>query len=135
MHVVRAKDGVRFDRIQPAGFVILAAVYAASQEIGIDLWITSGTDLHRAPDPHAEGEAYDVSCVAYPPELVLELKGHLEHTLGPCFTVLYESPYLPHDERLVNIALINHRATAPHLHVQRKKGTIYPPPELTGRLA
>ena len=135
IHVVRAKDGVKFDRIQPAGFAILAAIYAASQTLDIDLLITSGTDAHRPPDPHAEGEAYDVGVASYPPYFVLAVKHFLEEKLGPLFTVIYESPYPPANEKLTAIAHVNPRATAPHLHVQRNKGTVYPPPEVTGRLA
>ena len=61
-YVVRAKEGVKFDAIAPAGFAILAALSYATGALSCDLVITSGTDgVHSGPnDPHHLGSAYDV---------------------------------------------------------------------------
>lgn len=127
-HVVRTKDGVRFDRIAPAGFVILAALHAASQVFSQDVWISCGTEAHPAVDPHTLGEAFDVSVATCTPDDVMRLKTFLEKALSSLFMVQYESPYQPDDAKLRTIVTINAQATAPHIHVQRRRGTIYPPP-------
>jgi len=133
VHVIRVRDGVEFARIAPAGFVILSAFHSATQVLHVDIWITCGTDSHAGGDPHPSGEAYDISVGAYSVDMVLELHTFLEKALGPLFTVLYESPRSPDDPRLRSIVWVNPGASAPHLHVQRKKGTIYPPPPPTAR--
>lgn len=135
MNVIRVRDGVEFRRIAPAGFVILSALHSATRVLHLDVWITSGTEAHDAADPHTSGEAYDVSVNRYSIEMIIELRTYLEKALGPLFTVLYEVPHAPDDVRLGSIAFVNPHATAPHLHVQRKKGTVYPPPATTGRRA
>lgn len=127
MHVVRVKASVRFDHIAPAGFVVLAAIHSATVVLGADLMITCGTDSHPADDPHTLGEAYDVSVATFTVDELLTARAFFLKALGPAFTVLYESPFVPSDARLAAIATINPAATAPHLHVQRKKGTVYPP--------
>jgi len=58
--VLRVKPGVRFDRIDPAGFRILAALDTLARACDHDLTITCGTEAHDANDPHSLGRAYDV---------------------------------------------------------------------------
>ena len=128
MNVVRVKAGVRFDVIKPAGFRILSALDQAAQICSVDLEITSGTDSHAAPDPHALGEAYDVSVKALTGSQIVEVRRTVTMMLGPAFTVLYEVPFLPADPALQAIAYVNREATGPHFHIQRRKGTIFPPP-------
>ncbi len=60
MGVVRVKPGVRFDRIDPAGFRILAALDTFARACDDDLTITCGTEAHETTDPHSLGRAYDV---------------------------------------------------------------------------
>ena len=60
MGVIRTKPGVRFDRIDPAGFRILAALDTFARSCDYDLTITCGTEAHPADSPHALGRAYDV---------------------------------------------------------------------------
>lgn len=127
MNVVRHRPGVRFDRIDPAGFCILAALQIAATVCQVDLMLTSGTDGHTAPDPHVTGEAYDVSVHLLSAQEIADVTASLERTLGPLFTVLYEVPTKPSDPTLRSIAYINPQATGPHVHVQRKKGTTFPP--------
>ena len=127
MNVVRHRPATRFDSIHPAGFRILAAIDRAAQECRVDLMITSGTDSHAAPDPHVTGEAYDVSVHLLSAQQIADVKASLERTLGPLFTVLYEVPTVPSDPTLRPIAYVNATATGPHFHVQRKKGTEFPP--------
>ena len=127
MRVLRHKATVRFDVIAPAGFRILAALDLAAQECDMELIITCGTDSHTLPDPHCSGEAYEVSVQMLSAQQIAYLKSHLEDTLGPLFTVLYETPKVPSDPTLRSIAFVNIAATGAHMHVQRKKGATFPP--------
>ena len=128
MNVLRARPSVKFDHIAPAGFRILAALDEATQYLGEDLMITSGTDSHVAPDPHALGVAYDISVEGLSVEITMRLVQYLRVTLGTLFTTLYECPTAPSDARLASIMYLNPDATGPHLHIQRKKGTVFPTP-------
>ena len=127
MNVLRHRPSVRFDVIAPAGFRILAALDAAAQRYHVDLMVTSGTDSHAMPDPHATGEAFDVSVQTLSAQQIADVKAHLERTLGALFTVLYEVPKTPSDPTLRPIAYVNVKATGPHFHIQPRKGTIFPP--------
>lgn len=130
MHVLRHRPGVRFDRIRPAGFRILAALDRAAQECRTDLEITSGTDSHAA-GAHPTGEAYDVSVQGLSAQQIWDVCASLSRILGPLFTVLYEVPAVPSDPTLRHIAYVNVSATGPHFHVQRKKNTVFPPESVT----
>lgn len=124
--VVRHRPAARFDVIAPAGFRILAALDQAAQDCLVDLMITSGTDSH-ARGAHPTGEAYDVSVHMLSAQQIADVKAHLEDTLGPLFTVIYEVPQVPSDPTLRSIAFVNTAATGPHLHIQRRKHTTFPP--------
>lgn len=126
MNVVRHRPSARFDVIRPAGFRILAALDRAAQACHTDLLVTSGTDSHAMPDPHCTGEAYDVSVHGLSAQQIADVYASLKG-LGPLFTVLYEVKAVPSDPTLRPIAYVNVDATGPHLHVQRKKGTVFPP--------
>lgn len=121
---------VRFDVIKPAGFRILSAIDQAAQHVGVDLVITAGTDSHQLPDPHVTGEAYDVSVKGLSAQQIADVKASLTTTLGPLFTVLYEVPATPSDPTLRAIAYVNTAASGAHVHIQRKKGTTFPPSPL-----
>lgn len=127
VHVVTHRPTARFDVIAPAGFRILSAIDQATQRCGVDLTITSGTDSHGFMDPHSAGEAFDVSVKGLTPAQVLGVRTALSTILGPRFTVLYETPATPSDPALAAIASVNPKATGPHLHLQKRKGTTYPP--------
>ena len=129
MNILQSRPGVSFATIRPAGFAILGALYLATQQVGVSLDITSGTDSHAATDPHATGEAYDVSVRGLSAQQISDIKDELEGSLGPLFTVLYEVPAVPSDPTLRPIAYVNIHATGPHFHVQKKKGTVFPPDE------
>lgn len=113
MGVLRVKEGVEFTKIAPAGFRILAALDAATQELGCDLTVTSACDgAHSGPDdPHHRGEAYDVRShdfTADQKQRVLDfVRTHLgwEHFYG-----FLEVPSTDNE----------------HFHIQIKKGTTYP---------
>lgn len=124
--VLRQGDGTQFQRIAPGGFRILAALDHATQVIAHDLVITAGTD-HHTEGRHVTGEAYDVRVRDFDVPTVVRLKQVLQSSLGTRFTVLYECPLPPSDPTLLAIAFINKDASAPHLHVQVKKDTVYPP--------
>lgn len=127
MNVVRVKAGVKFDRLAPAGVRILSAADQVARECGVDLEITCGTEGHAADDPHTLGEAFDFSVRNFDVDHILDVRERLMRGLGQLFTVLYERPDHPTDKRLAVIAYVNSKASAPHLHVQRKTGTLYPP--------
>jgi hypothetical protein len=127
MNVVRVKPGVEFTPIAPAGFRILAALVNVAAIVGRDLEITSGTDSHASNDVHALGEAYDISVNDFDTPTIAMIRAGLVNQLGALFTVLYETPTKPTDVRLQVIAFVNPGATGPHIHVQRRNGTVYPP--------
>mgnify|MGYP003500660993 CR=1 FL=1 len=125
--VLRVRDaGVRFDRILPSGFRILAALDRLATTLGRDVVLTCGTDSHVMPDPHVRGEAYDVSIKGWSATDIDTAHKELRSQLGPAFTVLYEVPSQPSDPTLRPIAYVNSKATGPHFHIQVKKGTTYP---------
>ena len=125
--VVRVKPGVRFDVIAPAGFRILSAIDALAVKLGRDITLTCGTDFHQMPDPHCTGEAYDFGITGWSAQEIELAVRFLRLTLGDAFTVLYEVPRLPMDPTLRPLAYVNANATGPHFHIQRKKGTTWPP--------
>jgi hypothetical protein len=118
------KVGVAFARIAPAGGAILAAAAVIALKMRRDLVITSGTDSHPPTDPHATGEAYDFSVQGFSEAEILTLVQHFRTDLGARFTALYETPIQPAGV-LASLAYVNAGATAPHVHVQRAKGTSY----------
>lgn len=127
MNVVRVKPGCQFAILAPAGIRILCALDEAARAAAHDLTITCGTEGHAADDPHTTGEAYDVSVAGLSADQVLSLRAWLMKELGAAFTVLYESPTTPADARLAAIVYPDPHTTAPHLHVQRRNRTVYPP--------
>lgn len=116
----------KFEAIAPGGFRILAALDHATQVIGKDITLTAGTNDHSI-GKHPIGEAYDVRVRSFDVPTILRLRQVLQATLGPRFTVLYETPTKPGDPVLAAIATINPDASAPHLHIQTRKGLNYPP--------
>ena len=131
MNVLRARPCVRFDVIAPAGFRILWALDTAVQSCRVNLEITCWNEGHGHTDPHTLGEAVDVSVKGLSADQIEMIKGNLEMTLGPLFTVLYEVSTVPSDPTLRPIAYVNVKATGPHFHIQRRKGTTFPPESVT----
>lgn len=127
--VVRCKPGARFDVIAPGGFRILAAIDGAARIIGQDIVIAAGTNDHSGVSRHLIGEAYDISVRDFPMQTLETLIRYLTQFLGPHFTVFYETPEKPTDHDFAKIAIVNPAATGPHLHIQVKKGDLYPPAE------
>ncbi len=113
--MVKVKPGVAFDVVAPAGYVILDALKKASNLLGKDLTITSGTDgVHSGPgDPHETGEAFDVRSHDFPPalqKLVLAvIMVQLDGRMKDRFYGSLEKQGQP-DE---------------HYHLQRRKGTTF----------
>ena len=128
--VVRVKDNtVKFDTIGPAGFFILAMLWrlTGTRPPGRDVVISSGTDFHQLPDPHARGEAYDVSVEGRSPEDIREDFEDLHAWCAPQgVTVLFEVPpsYVLTDETRP-IATVNPHATGAHFHLQVAIGTTW----------
>lgn len=110
--VVRTKPGVEFKVIAAAGFRILRAIDEAAETLRHDITITSACDgEHSGPeDPHHKGEAYDVRTHDIPDKHML--LSVIQQVLGvEYFYAFIEDPDSPNE----------------HIHVQRKKDTIYPP--------
>lgn len=126
--VVRMKEGVSFARLLPAGVRILSAVDQACEWLNRDLTISCGNEGHGALDPHTLGEAVDVSVMLLSPPTIAKLLQWLRQLLGPAFYAQYETHTPPDDPQLRAIAVVNPAATAPHIHIQRAKGTVFPPP-------
>jgi hypothetical protein len=124
--VLRVKPSVVFATIRPGGFRLIAALDTATRVMGQDLLISCGTEGHAFDDPHTRGEAVDLSVNGFAEGQILALVDYLRKQLGPSFTVLYEVPTKPSGV-LASMAYVNPGATAPHLHLQVKKGVVYPP--------
>ena len=112
--VVRVKDGVLFTVIAPAGFRILSAIDETAATLGRDLVITSACDGEHSglEDPHHTGEAYDIRTHDFPNE---QLKQLVLDDIMRClneehFFGFIEAPGTDNE----------------HIHIQRKKDTVYP---------
>jgi hypothetical protein len=114
MSVVRVKDGVLFTIIAPAGFRILSAIDECAKNLSFDLTITSACDgVHSGPaDPHHTGEAYDVRTHDFPDETTKQVVlSDIMTSLGlMSFYGFIEDPGTDNE----------------HIHIQRKKDTVYP---------
>mgnify|MGYP007100068665 CR=1 FL=1 len=121
MGVVLTLPSVRLTGLRAAGIRILAAVDSAAQLLKRDLTVTCGVEGHPPTDPHTQGAALDLRTKDFLECTVLALVAALKKTLGPDFTVLYEVPSKPLGV-LASIAYVNPDATAPHVHVQLKRG-------------
>lgn len=109
---VSVKDGVEFEIIAPAGFLILSAIKRASAETGLDLVITSGTDgEHSGPmDPHKLGEAYDVRSKDFVRDQKFYVLKSIMDILGwEDFYGFLENPEMSNE----------------HYHIQRKRNTVF----------
>ena len=133
MNVVRLKPGAGFPVLAAAGVRIIGALDWAAQEFQTDLLIASGSEPmgRLVTDPHATGEAADVSVKGLSAQLIADLYAALTMHLGPLFTVLYEVPKVPSDPTLRPIAYVNIKASGPHFHIQKKRGTAFPPETVT----
>lgn len=128
VYVVRLKDGVSFARLLPAGVRILSAIDDATSWLQCDLTISCGNEGHGPLDPHTLGEAADVSVLLLSPAKIIALLNGLRVHLGRAFYAQYETHSAPNDPQLRAIVVVNPAATAPHIHIQRAKGTVFPPP-------
>lgn len=133
MNFIVIKPGAGFPTLRPAGVRIMQALQEAADTYRVDLIITSGSEARgrKLDDPHMTGEAVDVGVNHLSPSYIRNIYDFLRTRLGVAFTVLYECPpgYEP-DPYLVaaNMVYSSPGATAPHFHIQRRKGTVYPPP-------
>lgn len=114
MGVVQVKDGVQFTKIAPAGFRILSAIDQCAASLSHDLVITSACDgEHSGPaDPHHTGEAYDIRTHDFPNGSLKQqvLDGIMQKLGRDRFYGFLEAEGTDRE----------------HLHIQRKKGTVYP---------
>lgn len=129
--IVRVKPGVLFTVIAPAGFRLLAAIERTARALAIELTITSACDgEHSGPtDPHHRGEAYDVRTrnLTEP-----QKDGVLREILNACHDAGDGSPR-PVDgtPRSLATGRFFGFVEAPgdvneHIHVQVRKGRVYP---------
>lgn len=121
------KDGVKFDVIAEGGARILTALARYAAKVSFPIVISCGSEGHPPDDPHSTGNAFDVSLKTLPnSQAILAARASLVQDLGSMFTVLFECPEKPDDPLLQSIAYINPEATAPHFHIQVRKGAAYP---------
>lgn len=92
----------------------------------LPITITCGEEGHAQDDPHTKRKAFDIRTKDRQPTEIRELYFALKALLGFKWTVLYEVPQKPNDILLADIAVVNPKATAPHIHVQVKIGHEYP---------
>lgn len=125
---LRVKPGTTFTTIAPGGFRLLAALDAATTVLGRDLTITAGTNDHTS-GKHPIGEAYDVRAADLPDDVCVALIQFLRARVGSAFTVFYETRALTPtmSAALKSLTLVSPGASAPHIHLQVKKGTVWPP--------
>jgi hypothetical protein len=112
MAYTQNKPGVLYTTIAPGGHRILAAIDYVAEGENNDLTITSACDgEHSGPgDPHHRGEAYDVRT----------------HDLDNKDEVLRQIQFYLGSEFF--FAFLEDPGTAnEHIHVQVRKGVIYPP--------
>ena len=128
MGSTQLKQGVRLDGLQPAGARIFATVDNCARSLNLDQLVTCGTDSHGPSDPHTRGVALDIGVKRFTPSVTVKVYAYLSAALGSLFTVLYETPELPLDPDLQAIATVNPKASAPHVHIQLKKGISDWPP-------
>ncbi len=130
MSVLRVKFGVRFDRIDPAGFRILGTLDRLSRELPYDLTLTCGSDNHPASDPHTLGRAYDVRTKGLPMDqkryllraVLLDLQEGPEDAPGEVAGVVWEHLAT----RRFFGQLENLGEAAEHAHFQQRKGVMFP---------
>jgi len=131
VNCVRFKSGVTLNGLQPAGARILSVLDRAAVFFQRDLTVTCGTDSHPADDPHTLGRAFDIRTRDLPQATIVTLIPWLQKSLGPDFTVLYETPTKPVGF-LASLAFVNPSATSEHCHIQVRKGYgEWPPAEAT----
>jgi len=112
--------------LKPAGVRILGALAQYAVVHDTDLVVTCGTEAHKV-GAHPRGEALDVRTMGLSTRAIRHLYHWLTGELGPEFTVLYEVAKFS-DPLLKDIVTVNPKATAPHLHIQLKKGFgVWPP--------
>lgn len=123
---VRFKQGVRLVPT-PAGARLLAAFWRGADRFQEDWLVSCGAEAHPPGDPHTLGEAFDLSVNAWSPDQTVERYHWLVAELGPLFYIQYERPDTSVVPELAAIEVVSPGATAPHIHAQRAKGTVYPP--------
>lgn len=125
--IVTVKAGVSFAVIAPAGFRLLGAIERTARRLQMPLVITCACEAHPPTDPHSHGEAFDVRTHDFDAAtklrllraLMEDLVDEADPTDGPTTTAggiatreffgQVEHPDQPTE----------------HLHVQRRKGTVY----------
>lgn len=126
MGVLRVKDGVSFDRIDPAGFRLLGSLDRVARSMHNDLTITCGSDSHPASDPHTLGRAYDVRTH----DLTAEQKSFLLRGLMLDLQEAENDAPVPVGGGLATtrfFAFIEDPGRDnEHLHAQQRKGVSYP---------
>lgn len=128
MWCVRLKSGVDTSRLAPAGVRILGALDATARRLKRDLIVTCGCEAHPPGDPHTSGEAFDVRTHDFDDEfkrtllrqVMLELQNDDDAMDAPIATSIGLSTLHFYGQ------IENPNEPREHLHVQRRKGTVYP---------
>ena len=123
---VTFKASVRLDPPTPALARLLAACDQLARMLGVNVLVSCGREDHPPVDPHTQGRALDLSVANFTNDQTLQALKFLSSVLGDSFYVQYEVPATPVNGALKNVAIVNSGATAPHLHVQVRKGVAWP---------
>lgn len=126
--VIRFKPGVALVPT-PSLARILWALQSVADEWAQDITVSCGAERHDQTDPHTTGEAVDISVAGMDAFEIVTLYRNLSRALGAAFYCQIEAPTASgiKDQPLLDLLVVNARASAMHLHVQRKKNTVYPP--------
>lgn len=132
MNGIRFKDGVLpIAHLAPAGVRILGSLDTTARRFGVDLLVTCADKEHPAADPHSTGEAFDVRTHDLPDEqkrmILRSVMLDLSDDGNP-----QDAP-VPTSGGLATLNFfgwIEHPGEpGEHLHVQRRKATVYAPQE------
>jgi len=127
--VVRVKPGVCFTTIAPAGFRLLSAIETTARALGVTLTITCACEAHPPSDPHTHGEAYDLrthNLSAAMQDAVLRrvLTACCDETAEPPDLLLPISGGLATRQFFGQLERVGQPSE--HLHVQLRRGAVYP---------
>lgn len=119
----------------PALACLLASLKHAVDTLKHDVTVTCAAEpqkSHGPTNPHTLGEALDVSVFGLNELQIAQLFSTVVAFLGPLFYVQVEVPILhAFDAKVFRdfgvTFVVSADATAPHMHMQRAKNTIYPP--------
>lgn len=131
MGVLRVKYGVKFTRIDPAGFRLLGSLDRVVRGMPFDLTVSGGCEGHPSSDPHTLGRAYDFRTHDLHPDdkarvlraVMLDLQ---EHEMDAPIELKIDGVKLALATTHFFGQIENPGQPKEHGHLQQRKGTSYP---------